>query len=148
MDIILYECQSPNNYITKTLYNQIELTGSLRAESSIINPIIMIEYGNLSKYNYMYIPDFKRFYYIQNIVSIRTNLWRLECHVDVLNTYRSEILEHQAIIQKQSNNNISNMYFDDGDFIVENKQYIHIHNFPDGLDETGEYILITAGYVS
>ena len=145
MEIYLYQNNSPNNFITKSLVNQIKLNGTLRNESSIINPVINIEYSNLSRYNYMYIPEFKRFYFIRNLTSIRNNLWRLDCHVDVLNTYRSEILTHQAIIEKQENTSQSDLYFDDNSFIVKNQKYIETINFSNGLLANGEYILITAG---
>ena len=98
MDIILYKCNSPNYFINKVLAAPATFSGALREESSVIDPIIAIEASNLSQYNYLYIPSFSRFYYINNIESVRTNLWRISCHVDVLNTYRSEILAHQAII--------------------------------------------------
>lgn len=145
MEISLYQNNSPSNFITKSLVNEIKLNGTLKDSSSIIDPEILIAYNNLSRYNYMYIPEFKRFYYIQNITSIRNGLWVVKCHVDVLNTYRSEIKSHQAIIDKQESNSQSDLYFDDGSFVVKNQKYIETIQFPNGLNESGSYILITAG---
>ena len=125
--------------------NEIKLTGSLREQSSIIDPEILIEAENLARYNYMYIAEFKRFYYINDLTSVRTGLWRVKGHVDVLNTYRSEIKSHQAIISKQEKTNDAELYFDDSSFIVKNQKYIETVNFPSGLNQNGEYILITAG---
>lgn len=145
MQIILYKCMSPNNYLTKNLTNQVILNGALRDTSSIINPEILIENNNPSSYNYLYIPDFKRFYFVNKIDSIRTDLWILYCHVDVLNTYRSEIIVHQAIIDKTQSSQLANMYIDDDDWVVENRKFIETISFPVGLDNDGEFILITAG---
>ena len=145
MEIILYQNNSPSNFITKSLVNEIKLNGSLREQSSIIDPEILIEAENLARYNYMYIAEFKRFYYINDLTSVRKGLWRVKGHVDVLNTYRSEIKSHQAIISKQEKTSDAELYFDDSSFIVKNQKYIETVNFPSGLNQDGEYILITAG---
>lgn len=145
MDITLYKNNSPNNFITKVIANSASFTGTLRQNSSVIDPVIIIEAQNLSTYNYMYIPEFSRFYFINNIESIRNNLWRLTCHVDVLMTYRSQILDHQAIVCKQSSTEKSDLMIDDGEWVVENKKFNRVINFPSGLNDSGEYILITAG---
>lgn len=145
MEIILYQNNSPSNFITKSLVNEIKLNGALREQSSIIDPEILIAAGNISRYNYMYIAEFKRFYYINDLTSVRNGLWRVKGHVDVLNTYRSEIKGHQAIISKQERTGNSELYFDDSSFIVKNQKYIQTITFPSGLNQNGEYILITAG---
>lgn len=145
MDIVLYKNSSPNNYLEKTLTDAVTIKGSFRTTSSIIDPEFIIEFANPSQYNYLYIADFKRFYYINNIESVKNNLWKLKCHVDVLNTYRSQIVAHQAIIDKQSSTSNSDLYIDDGDFVVKNKKSVEIERFPNGLNEDAKFILISAG---
>lgn len=146
MNITFYKNNSPNNYLTKQLAGAVNMTGELRNESSVIDPVILIEYSNLSKFNYLYIPDFLRFYFIRNIESIRTNIWAVHCHVDVLNTYRSEIKLHQAIISKTANYDDADLIIDDGDWVCENRMFNTIIEFPKGLNEHGTNILITAGW--
>lgn len=147
MKILLYKTTSPNNHIDKSLSSYIEITGNLRKECSVNNPIILIEEENLSKYNYMFIEEFGRYYYINKITSIRTNLWEIEAHVDVLMTYKSQLLEHMAIIDKQSELEQSELFLDDGEWVTKNKKYIEVKNFSSGFNESGEYILITAGAI-
>lgn len=65
-----------------------QLTGNLREPSDLINPSITIEYTGLPGANYAYISGFGRYYFITNITSIATNLWRLDMHEDVLMTFR------------------------------------------------------------
>ena len=146
MNIVLYKNNSPNNYVTKQLASAITLTGSLRDESSVIDPIIMIEGDNLSTYNYLYIPQFSRFYFIRNVESVRTHLWRITCHVDVLNTYRSQIRSHMAIISKTASSDDSDLFIDDGDWYCENRKFNQVFSFSQGLNEEGTNILITAGW--
>ena len=146
MNIVLYKNNSPNNYVTKQLAGALTLNGSLRDESSVIDPVIMIEGDNFSTYNYLYISQFSRFYFIRNIESVRTRLWRITCHVDVLNTYRSQIRSHMAIISKTASSDDSDLFIDDGDWYCENRKFNQIFQFSQGLNEKGTNILITAGW--
>lgn len=50
--------------------------------------------------NYLYIPDFNRYYFINDITSVRNNLWRLTTHVDVLMSYQKEISETNAFVSR------------------------------------------------
>ena len=145
MDIVLYKNSSPNNYLEKSLTDAVTLKGAFRADSSIVDPVLDVVIDNPSHYNYLYIPEFSRFYYINNIDTVKNHLWKIICHVDVLNTYRAQILSHQAIINKQASDTKSDLYLDDGDFVVKNKKSVEIERFPNGLNEEQKFILITAG---
>lgn len=63
-----------------------------------------IQYENdlnrLLNYNYAYIPDFNRYYFITNISSYRTNLWRIDMKVDVLMSYANEINNQNEFITR------------------------------------------------
>lgn len=50
--------------------------------------------------NYVYIPDFNRYYFINDITSVRQNLWRLSLHVDVLMSYKKEIQNNYAFVSR------------------------------------------------
>ena len=50
--------------------------------------------------NYVYIPDFNRYYFINDITSVRQNLWRLTLHVDVLMSYKKEIGNTKAFVSR------------------------------------------------
>ena len=90
------------------------LTGTLREETSIIRPSILIQYsGTIPLANYAYIPIFRRYYFIRNITSVRKGLWRIECEVDVLMSYKSGILGLQAYIARQE--------FDYNDELIDNQ---------------------------
>ena len=85
----LYNMTCEQIRVNKTGYlTQVaELTGNLREPSDLINPSITIDYSSLPLANYAYISGFGRYYYITNITSIATNLWRLDMHEDVLMTF-------------------------------------------------------------
>lgn len=144
MIIKLQKNLSDENYFYKDISDIFTKTGSLREESSIIDPVILIE-GNVSDYadvNYMTIPDFGRSYYIRDIKSYRNNLIQITAHVDVLVSFRDSILSNQAIISKQEN--AWNLYLDDGTFKVYNNPIVLTKAFPSGFS-TQSFILAVAG---
>lgn len=147
MDISLYITGSEKNCLRKTLQNEISMTGALRGESSVINPSFMVELANPSQYNYCFVPDFNRYYFIDDIVSVRTNLWRISCSIDVLMTYQAQILELEVVIDNNTSPDIET-YMQGDMWQTTVKTKTDIINFPSGLLEQGEYILITSGGIA
>lgn len=143
MNIILYTNVSEKNKIGKTLQNETTISGSLRSDTSIIDPAIIIYHDNPAIFNYAYIPEFNRYYFINNIECFRTGVWRLSMHVDVLESFKTE-LENIDIIVADSTDN-GNDYLPGSQWKTKVKDKTDIVNFPDGLLESGEFILITAG---
>lgn len=144
MLITLCCCNDEKNVIDKTLSLCNTVTGVLRYESSIIDPSFMVEAESLSGYNYAVIPDFQRHYYITNIIAIRNNIWRVDCHVDVLKSFADQIKACRAILANSEATNITT-YIEGDIFRSLVKDKTDIIQFPHGLLDSGEYILITAG---
>lgn len=144
MTITLYSNASEINSVNKELSELITLSGTLREQSSIIDPVISIEGIDqyLSSANYAYIPEFGRYYFITGIESIRMGLWRLSFHVDVLYTYREQILANNAIIER--NENEFDLKLNDGLFQTQQNPRIVQYPFPDGFN-TWNFVLAVAG---
>lgn len=142
--IKLYKYNSPNDYINKDLFAEKSYDGTFRNEVSVLDPIFEIEStDNLSTYNYCYILSLNRYYYITNIVAVTDKLWRIFCHVDVLMTYKPQILAHDAIIARQQNS--WNLYLNDGNtFKVQQDAKIVQKEFPNGFSG-GTYVLLVTG---
>lgn len=147
MNIELYITGSEHNEIYKSLQNGITLSGALRGESSVISPSFVIEHSNPSQYNYCFISDFNRYYFITDITSIRTGIWRISCSVDVLMSYQAQILNLDVIVSDDSLPD-SETYFVGEQWQTTVKTKTDVVNFPNGLLEHGEYILITSGGVA
>lgn len=145
MVIDLYINSSENNRVSKVLSGKFELTGTLRGETNVINPEILIEHTNPTGYNYAYIPEFNRYYFINEFTAVRNGLWRVRLAVDVLETYKTQIKQMPAIIDKQQNKGNSNLYLNDGSYVIDSRSYNTILNFSGGFNDGGEFILITAG---
>lgn len=139
---------SPLNYVEKSLVDQKTVNGALRDGANIVDPIILIETDTpaevISLINYAYIPTFSRYYYVTNITSEVNGLWSLEMHCDVLMSYKDEIKAQKAIVSRQEN--IRNMYLDDGSFMAYQNPYVFTKYFSNPTPFSAEeYVLIVAG---
>ena len=78
--------------LDKTLVGSVVLTGTLKEGTSIVNPSILVHSNVALTGNYMHIPAFNRWYFINDITSVRTGLWLVTGHVDVLMSWKTAIL--------------------------------------------------------
>lgn len=146
MEIKLYHNTSANNKIDKSLHSETTYSGSLRDDSKIINPEIMIESSNLTGFNYAYIPSFHRYYFIDEIISYRSNLWIVRLKVDVLMSFASDIKGLTCVIEATEGYKGNDYLADSDSWVNMVKAKTDIINFSgSSLLSNGEYILITAG---
>lgn len=144
MEITLYINNSETNKIKKSLSGAVTLSGTLRNESNIVNPSILINADNPSRFNYAYIPEFKRYYFIKDITSVRNNIWNIQLQSDVLMSFSDQILACSGILDETTATG-SNNYLRGRNWIANEKNKTDIVSFANGLLENGEFILITAG---
>ena len=110
-----------------------------------MSPSLQIQDIAVLGYNYCYIPDFGRYYYINGINALRANLFELSLGIDVLMTYAEAIRSNAAIVDKVQPQKGAMPYINDGSYVSTNKMYQTIINFSGGFNDNGEFILITAG---
>ena len=142
--INLYVCSDENNKLNKSnLTDLISLTGYFRSEVSVMNPVIQIETTtNISGYNYAYISDFSRYYFITEIKAVRTGLWELTLKVDVLMTYHVQIASLTAVIRR--NENLFNLYLNDSNYMTLNYSRVQTKAFSTGFGNWN-FVLTTTG---
>ena len=134
----------PMNKISKSPQSLFSLTGTLKDETSIVDPEILVEYSNPITANYAYIQQFSRYYYIRDITSVRTGLWRVRMHTDVLKTFSQGILGSPAIFKKSSSN--YNLYINDPDYKCQQNDVIVTKEFPSGFNlEASRFVLTLFG---
>lgn len=99
MELQLMINSSSNNVIHKELEAGHSIPLTIRNDVDIINPrlflteIVGVDY---SHYNYAYITEFDRFYFITAREYVRHKTWLLELECDVLETYKTDILTSYA----------------------------------------------------
>ena len=145
MEIKLYKTSSPRKKLVKELSDGITLVGTLRAQSSVMSPTFTVQNTAVVGYNYCYIPDFGRWYYINGIDALRSNLFELSLGIDVLMTYAGAIRSNAAIVDKVQPQYAAMPYINDGSYVSTNKMEQSVINFANGFNDAGEFILITAG---
>ena len=145
MTIEFYNNKSPINKITKNIGSKLaELQGTLKEETDILNPVILIETAAVPNYNYAYIPEFGRFYNVAPAKSVRSNLWELTMHVDALYTFRSGLLNASCILKRSSNR--FNLYLNDPEMKCLQNEWVTCQPFPSGFDRNNAtFVLALVG---
>jgi hypothetical protein len=139
MFISLYKTSDSNNTLYKTLNNQKQLEGVMRAECSVINPKIVIETSdNISTFNYVHIPEFNRYYFIVDITSVSEHLWEISLRCDVLMSYRESIINLDVNVLR--NQREFNLMLNDNQLPVYADDRVQVYNFERTLTVTpGQY---------
>lgn len=145
MEVILYYNASDDRVINKTLVGGETFIGQARDEVDIMAPVIRFDSPNILRYNYAYIPELQRYYVIQSVNAFREGLWDVSMAVDVLMSFRGDIMALPVIVDKQSMEENGDEYIDDGSLVTDNVMFTRLHQFSDGFNDYPEYILITAG---
>lgn len=88
MQITIYSGFSKENNSTKQPSGGIAVNCVLKEDTSIINPVFILQGANLST-NYVKWND--RYYFVDDVVSIRNDAVELHCHVDAMASWKSAI---------------------------------------------------------
>lgn len=144
----------PRNKIKKSPKWEYELTGTLRDSCDVSNPSVDLRIGDsvsikiptLTKCNYMYIPNFNRYYYITNIRIVRNTIATVSGHVDVLKSFQSEILDNSVLVKRSAQKGTYTKMLDDGCFKVYNNPHIVTKKFSGSqFSKTPDFVLAVSG---
>lgn len=76
----------------------VELNCKFKQATSIVDPVLIVNSSDIYRYNYCYIEEFGRYYFVSNHTSYPNNIWEVSCSVDVMATYKTEILSTEAYV--------------------------------------------------
>lgn len=144
MTIKLYHNDSDKRTVSKTLSNEGSLAGAtIIDDTSILAPRLKVRDNGIImvQYNYCYIADFKRYYYITDI-TVSNGYIYIDCKVDVLMSYAAEIRACSGIIKRQESK--CNYYLDDEKYKSYEYSRIQTKLFPNGFT-TNSFVLTIAG---
>ena len=145
ISIKFYWNKSENNRLTKNIQELYTYNGTLKDDTSIINPTILIEQpiNVIGGTNYMYIESLGRYYFITDMVSISYNLTEIYAHVDVLMSFKQYIEPNAGIIKRSQNE--WNLYLNDGSFKVYQYKSYDTYQFPNAFPADNDLVLAVAG---
>ena len=141
MIINLYNNESPANKISKNITLLAALEGQIRGETNLVSPVIRIFNSGFPVFNYARIPLFNRYYFLKDVKQVRTDIWDILLQSDPLMSFN--INSVSGILIEGTNGGSD--YLEHRHFVRNVKSKTNIINFPNGLLDSGEYILITAG---
>lgn len=145
MEMKLYNFSGDRRQLNKYLNHVADVTIiAITNDTNILRPSIIIN-TRAFNFNYVYIPNFGRYYYVDNIKLLGGERIGVDCSVDVLMSHRAAIGSTQILADRSSSN--SNPYIVDRAVQSSDKANVYIRNmgvtpFTPG---TGTYILTIAG---
>lgn len=139
MTIQLCNCSNDPRVINKTYTVIEEVSASPFGEMTIMDPVLRLRRkGNeLAGINYIYIPDWLRYYFVTNITIMSGELMVLSCHIDVLNSYKNAILASNAICVRSERTDVGPRLSNtpEGTFINDTKRPV----LPEAIQTYYEY---------
>lgn len=131
--IDLYKNTAEANRLDKSNYLTLvrTLRGVIRESSSVTDLTITIQYPNYPDFNYVRIPELKRYYFVNDITIINANLYELDLEVDPLMSYKDAILGLTAFVDR--NEFLSNPMIIDKKRVVEQGVDIETHEIENNI---------------
>lgn len=139
-----YKNLSDKRYITKNITNiRNDIQIVLKDNTDMKNPVIIVSnFSNLKDCNYIYIQEFERYYYINNMEFSQQRVL-LYCTCDVLMSFKDEILNLNCVIKRQENR--KNLYLDDEKYKAYAYSRITTKPFPSGFNRQAFIIAVAGG---
>ena len=149
MNAYLYYNKSDKRYMNKTLQSITYEGGSdhidveFKEDTSITDPTFILRtQSKVLEGNYIYVPNLNRYYYINDYVVSHQRIY-INCHVDVLISFKNDIKQQNVIVSRQENS--YNLYQVDPKMVIYNTPVYRVLKFPGGFDSTGHFVLCVAG---
>lgn len=103
--IILYKCSCEVNVVDKSQHMKLKkiLEGTFRDSVSVSNVTVRVENNGDVDFNYAFIPEFNRYYFIDDIIVVNNKLADLVLTVDVLMTYKKGIYGLKCFVERNEN---------------------------------------------
>lgn len=100
---MLFNTKDDDRVINKTLEHKYTINIDFKDSTNLTNPMISLfeeEGVDLQSVNYAMIPEFDRSYFIRNVNATSGGIYYMLLECDVLETYKSEILDSKAEITR------------------------------------------------
>ena len=127
LKVQFYKCNSDKRKVDKNIVAMgDEFTIYTRGNMNELDPVFIFNnyktIGEWRDINYLYCPNLQRYYYITSKEYDSKGFCTLSCHVDVLKTYATHILDSTQLVNRGEMTKTRNRY------IVDNQMPIHSDN--------------------
>lgn len=140
--IDFYNYTGRENTVNKTLTDPTVTEGLLRDTVNVLQPILKLKHTGVFGFNYCYIRELSRYYFVTNYTVVDNNHLELHLKIDVLKTYADEILSATGTVYERED---ANKFISTRRQIVDTRPNFERLNFPEtGLfDNKGHIIMVT-----
>lgn len=146
----LYQNATPPPHMGRSLnpIAAITVPESVIEKMDLLNPVITLKNDQFSQYaaaNYCRLgAPFNRYYFLGTATAGEDGLTRIPCHVDVLYTYRNQILNAECVAERSSS--AYSDYLQDNFIKVEQGYTYNVSKFNYAFEDSlGDYILHVSG---
>lgn len=89
MQIDFYKCTDAPNKLSKTPTLIESMTGQLNSAVDLVQPVIRVRGTYDMESNYVHIPDFERWYWIEGVELVNNQMFNVTLSCDVLQSFGS-----------------------------------------------------------
>lgn len=139
----LYTTKTPNNTIGKVLENETEYNIKFKSQADRTKPVVVLMSETMIDFNYAYIPDFNRYYFVESIEVTPNKIYNISLRCDVLESFKNDILASSGFVNQQTT---PNKYYN-SDYQTEIKKEVDVIKSSVTLDTAKSTILVTIGGV-
>jgi hypothetical protein len=101
--IDFYNYPNRTDTVNKTLTGGTLLQGLLFNGVSVLHPVLKVRTGDFFSFNYCFIHELNRYYYVDSFNVVEKNVYELHLTVDVLKTYETEIMNATGTVDEREN---------------------------------------------
>lgn len=141
MLIKFYNTKSSNNTINKVLTDETEYNIRFKDMTDMLFPVIQLQSDDLIMFNYAYIPNFKRYYFVQKIELFPNGIYVIILKGDVLESFKDEILDCEGYVSQQTN---INQYYN-VEYASETRKEVDIYKSDKTLTDENSVVITTIG---
>ena len=148
MTIKTYKFSGDSRKIDKTLtlvktYSNAEIVGNMSVQTPTIS-LQLDSFTDVINFNYIYIPELRRYYYVENSTIREDGFVQIQCRVDVLKSFKTDILDSVQYVERQQNK--CSYQLPDNLYNIKSNRNLTIKNFGDEIIVPNyDFILTTYG---
>ena len=148
MTIKTYRFLGDSRKIDKSLtlvktYSNADIVGNMDIQSPIIS-LQLDSFTEVINFNYIYIPELRRYYYVENSTIREDGFVQIQCKVDVLKSFKTDILASTQYVERQQNK--CTYQLPDNLYNIKSNRNLTIKNFgSEIINPNYDFILTTYG---